>query len=52
MNSKRASCSVHYIVSMVEAGEWDNVFIGIEPVDNNEFESVEDSGDEDLNIFQ
>lgn len=42
---------MHYIVSMVEAGEWD-VFIGIEPVDNNEFESVEDSGDEDLNIFQ
>ena len=37
MNSKRALFSVHYIVSMVEAGEWDNVDIGIEPADDNGF---------------
>ena len=30
MNSKKASFSVYDIVSMVEAGEWDNVDIGIE----------------------
>ena len=30
MNSKNASFSVHDIVSMIEAGEWDNVQIGIE----------------------
>ena len=37
MNSKKASFSVHDIVSMLEAGEWDNVDIGIEPPDDNEF---------------
>ena len=37
MNSKKASFSFHDIVSMVEAGEWDNVDIGIEPPNDNEF---------------
>ena len=48
MNSKKASLSVHDIVSMAEAGEWDNVDIGIEPPDDNGFESAKDSEDEDL----
>ena len=48
MNSKKASFSAQDIASMVEAAEWDNVHIGIEPPDNNGLESAEDSGDEDF----
>ena len=40
MNSKKASFSVYDIVSMVEAGEWDNVDTGIEPPDDKGFESI------------
>ena len=48
MNSKKTSFSIHDIVSVVGGGEWDNVDIGIEPPDDNRFESAEDSGDEDF----
>ena len=48
MNSKQASFSVLDMFFMVQVGEWDNVYIGIEPADDNGFESDKDSRDEDF----
>ena len=51
MNSKKASFSVHEIVCIVETDECDNSDISIELLDDNRFESAEDSGDEESCTF-
>ena len=40
--------TVHDIVSMVKSGEWDRVDIYLEPPNDHDFDSAEDSGDEDF----
>ena len=40
--------TVHDVVSMVESGEWERVDICLEPPNNHDFDSAEDSGDEDF----
>ena len=40
--------TVHDAVSVVESGEWDRVDICLEPPNDHDFDSAEDSGDEDF----
>ena len=47
MNMNNTYFTVH-IVSMVELGEWDRVDICLEPPNDHDFDSAEDSGNKDF----
>ena len=42
----KTSLTVHDVVSLVKSGKWDKVNICLEPPNDHEFDSAEDSGDE------
>ena len=48
MSNKKESFTVANIVSMVEPGEKDRVAICLEPPNDHDWHSAEDSGDEDF----
>ena len=42
------SFTVHDVVSLVKPGEWNKVDICLAPPNDHEFDSADDSGDEDF----